>query len=138
VKAALADDPTRWAPVRAALDDMGAARDSVDRFLTAYLAFHLALVEAGGNRISALTMQATCVALDDHVHECFRQVAEGPQRRATLDVLYDEHVEVLRAAEGSDPVRACALLDQHFRHFYAALLAASLEGPPSGGAAAGA
>jgi GntR family transcriptional repressor for pyruvate dehydrogenase complex len=129
VKAALQDDPTRWDPVRAALDDMGAARDSVERFLAAYLTFHLALVVAGGNRIAALMMQATHAALDDHVRECFRQVATGPRGAATLDVLHDEHVEILDAAEASDASRACDLLDAHFRHFYATLLTSSLDGP---------
>jgi GntR family transcriptional repressor for pyruvate dehydrogenase complex len=129
VKAALADDPARWDPVREALDAMADAGDSMESFLTAYLAFHRALVVVGGNRISVLTMEATHAALDDHVHECFRQIADGPQRARTLDVLHREHAEILDAAVAPDAGRACDLLDAHFRHFYATLLTSSLDGP---------
>jgi GntR family transcriptional repressor for pyruvate dehydrogenase complex len=137
VKAVLEDDPGRWDAARAALDEMSSARDSVERFLGAYLAFHLALVDAGGNRIAALSMQATHAALAEHVHECFRQVAEGPHRVSTLDRLYREHVEILDVAASADAGRACDLLDEHFRHFYTTLLATSIDDPSSGAAAAG-
>lgn len=105
----------RLAPVREALAAMDAAAGDREAFNDADTAFHVAIAEAGENRLVTTMTVAIRNALRAGILDAFREVEDWP---GLTDALQAEHRAILAAIEAGDTVRAEALTEAHIRDSY--------------------
>lgn len=108
-------DPTALAPAHAALEQMRAAGDDLDAVERADVGFHLALVEACGNRAIELVMLAVRDSIAAHLHTA---LAARPDPHAAARRLLSEHDALLAAVAAGDAVEAARLAREHLLGFY--------------------
>jgi GntR family transcriptional repressor for pyruvate dehydrogenase complex len=116
--AAREPDRRRLAAVREAVEIMDS--DEVDRatFNDADTAFHVAIAEAGGNRLVTALTVAIRNAMRGRILAGVEQVADWPALR---QVLRDGHHAILVAIEAGDATTAASLAEHHIRDAYARL-----------------
>jgi GntR family transcriptional repressor for pyruvate dehydrogenase complex len=102
--------PEHRAEIEACLDRQAAALDSVDRFLEADLAFHLAIAQAAQNRF-LVQLLSTIRALNT------ARMATLLAARLDMRLRYDEHRAIYRGIAAGDPAAAEAAMDRHMRIF---------------------
>lgn len=104
------------ATAEVALNDMQALDDSgTERFDAADVRFHLALVEAAGNRAIHIMMLAIRDEISRHLRGAISQLAD---RDTVLARLVSEHAEILRAVKDGDGPLAAQLVRDHITSFY--------------------
>ena len=106
------------AAIRAALARGDADTLTPEQFNDADTAFHVAIAEAGGNRLVASMTVAIRESLS---HSILVSLRAHPQWRSLATGLHSQHAQLLEAIEAHDPGRAEALAEQHIRHAQAAL-----------------
>lgn len=97
------------------LDKMRAHDDDPERFSQADIAFHVALVEASGNRAFSFVTKVLRVALAAHLDEVLKQ---KPQTRQVLRKLIKEHESILQAVRSGHGRKAALLIQTHINDFY--------------------
>lgn len=113
--------------IRGPLEQMDAATDR-EAFNLADTAFHVAIAEAGGNRLVADMTTAIRDSLRGPIGQAIARVSDWPTLYADLCA---QHHAIYRAIESGDPLAAADLTEAHIRAAYAALPL-----PPSVGARA--
>jgi GntR family transcriptional repressor for pyruvate dehydrogenase complex len=114
--AAERSDPGDLAEIEACLERQAAAFDSVDRFLEADVAFHLAIAQAAQNRFLVQLLR-TIRALN------MARMATLLSARGDMRLRYEEHRAVYRAIADRAPVAAEAAMETHMRVFSSLSLA---------------
>lgn len=112
---ARARDPRALAPAHAALEEMRDAGEDLAAVQRADVRFHLALVQAAGNRALELVMLAVRDSIEAHLRTA---LAALPDPHATARRLVREHRALLAAVEAGDAAEAEALLRDHLLRFY--------------------
>jgi DNA-binding FadR family transcriptional regulator len=112
---ARARDQQALAPARAALEQMRAAGEDLAAVERADVRFHLALVQASGNRALELVMLAVRDSIEAHLHTA---LAALPEPRAVTRRLLREHEALLAAVDGGDVAEAEQLAREHLLRFY--------------------
>jgi GntR family transcriptional repressor for pyruvate dehydrogenase complex len=107
--------PEHRAEIEACLARQAAALDSVDRFLEADLAFHLAIAQAAQNRFLVQLLR-TIRALNT------ARMATLLAARADMRLRYEEHRTIYRGIAAGDPAAAEAAMDRHMRIFTSVFL----------------
>ncbi len=102
------------AEARAALATMERAQVGADEFRQADVAFHVALVAAGGNQALLLVMQAVKDAIRAHLDDQLSTRALAKLRPRIVA----EHRALLRSVERGAGQAAGAQLRRHLREFY--------------------
>jgi GntR family transcriptional repressor for pyruvate dehydrogenase complex len=114
LRAATAPVAAHLDEARAALATMERADTAVDDFREADVAFHLALVTAGGNQALRLVMQAVKDAIRAHLDQ---QLSARTLARLRPRIVA-EHRALLRSVERGAGQAAVAQLRRHLREFY--------------------
>jgi len=107
--------PRALAPARAALEEMRAAGADLAAAERADVRFHLALVQACGNRALELVMLAVRDSIEEHLHTALAARRDPP---AATRRLLREHEELLAAVEAGDAAEAARLVREHLLRFY--------------------
>jgi len=105
-------DPARLEEMRAALDAMDAESDRV-AFGDLDTAFHIAIAEAGGNRLVADMTTAIRDSVRPAVLRSFEHL--GDRWPAVADRLRGEHRAIYDAVAAGDPDTATRLIEAHVR-----------------------
>jgi GntR family transcriptional regulator, transcriptional repressor for pyruvate dehydrogenase complex len=103
------------APARAALEQMRAAGDDLAAVERADVSFHIALVQAAGNRALELVMLAVRDSIEAHLHTA---LASRPDPRADARRLLREHEVLLAAVAAGDAEEAARVVRAHLLGFY--------------------
>jgi GntR family transcriptional regulator, transcriptional repressor for pyruvate dehydrogenase complex len=113
--AARRPDAQALAPARAALEQMRAAGDDLVAIEHADVSFHLALVQASGNRALELVMLAVRDSIEAHLHTA---LAARPDPPADAQRLLREHEALLAAIAAGDADEAARVVREHLLDFY--------------------
>jgi GntR family transcriptional regulator, transcriptional repressor for pyruvate dehydrogenase complex len=113
-RAAVAPVAIQLDAARAALAEMEMANVSWERFHSADVAFHVALVAASGNQALLLVMQSAKDAIALHLDETMRGRSFPKVRKRIVQ----EHRELLEAIERGDIAGATERLRAHVGEFY--------------------
>lgn len=111
-------DADAVAEIRRALELMGESGTDIESFNDADTAFHLAIAEAGRNRLFAALAIAIRSAMRAPILDAAREVADW--HRLSVE-LRREHAAILDAIERGEPARAAGLMEAHIRSATAAL-----------------
>ncbi|HET8795718.1 MAG TPA: FadR/GntR family transcriptional regulator [Arthrobacter sp.] len=111
------DQGTR-AAIRAPLERMDIEGISREEFNDADTAFHVAIAEAGGNRLVADMTIAIRASLRAPILEAFRQLEDWS---GVSSMLREQHHAILEAIAAGDGARAAELTEEHIRAASAAL-----------------
>lgn len=113
--AAKRQDAVALGAAEAALEQMERSRDDHVAFHQADMAFHAALIAAGGNRAFSIAMQALRNSTAGKLHDALEREEALPP---VTDRLLNEHRAILDAVRSGDGEKAGRLVKAHIFEFY--------------------